>query len=364
MQALAEQLRELIRARGPISFRDWMRAALYDPVAGYYNRSDLERWGRGGDYRTSPERSELFAATFARYFARLYEELGRPGHWTIVEGGGGDGRFAQGVLRTLGEQYPRVFEATRYVFEETSLDAVARARETLNEHGARRSLLENPARVTFADPSAINPSNSSLYFSNELLDAFPVHRVVSDGELYVTLDDSDKFVWTAGAFSDPRLEEYAVKLVPGQIIEVNLAIDDWFASVAEKMQRGYVITVDYGAEEEDLYDASLRPEGTLRGFAGHGFVDDVLSAPGEYDITSTVNWTQVIAAGERLGFEVVEFESQDRFLLRAGLLEVLEKELRGKKTEADKVRVTTGAREMILPGGMASSFQVLVQQRG
>src|SRR5918996_5326750 len=128
MQALAEQLREQIRLRGPIPFRDWMLAALYDPEFGYYNRSDLERWGREADYRTSPERSELFAATFARYFAKLYDDLGRPERWTIVEGGGGNGRFAQGVLRTLFERFPQIFAATRYVVYELSDDALQRAR--------------------------------------------------------------------------------------------------------------------------------------------------------------------------------------------------------------------------------------------
>lgn len=328
-----------------------MAAALYDPQFGYYNRSDLQRWGREADYRTSPERSELFAATFARYFAKLYEELGRPSEWTIVEGGGGDGRFALGVLRALEEEYPTVFQATQYVFDEASADAQRRARQ---------ALLKYSERVTFANQSVLNPS---LYFSNELLDAFPVHRVACDGELYVTLDDSDEFTWTTGSFSSPRLQDYAVKLAPGQIVEVNLAIDDWLASIAAQMTRGYVIAVDYGAEADELWDASLRPQGTLRGFSRHGFVDDVLSAPGEYDITSTVNWTQVIDAGERLGFQVVEFESQDRFLLRAGLLETLEKELKQIEKKADQIRLTTGAREMILPGGMASSFQVLVQKR-
>lgn len=354
MEPLAERLKTLIRTRGPIPFRDWMQAALYDPQFGYYNRRDLARWGRGGDYRTSPERSVLFAATFARYFAKLYEELEQPPAWTIVEGGGGDGRFAHGVLRTLAEQHTNVFEATRYIFQDTSADAVARARDVLDEF---------QARVTFDDKAVFNPSSPWLYFSNELLDAFPVHRVTHEGELYVTVDENDMFVWTPGTFSDPRLKDYSTKLAPGQIIEVNLAIDDWLASIVARMQRGYVITVDYGAEEDELYDAALRPEGSLRAISRHGFVDDVLLAPGDYDITSSVNWTDVMATGERLGLQVVEFESQHRFLLRAGLLEVLAQELRRTKAEADKVRLTTGAREMILPGGMASSFQVLVQKR-
>ena len=335
---LAERLRELIRARGPIPFRDWMEAALYDPEFGYYTRSDLKRWGREGDYRTSPERSELFAATFARYFAKLYDELGQPSQWTIIEGGAGDGTFAQRVQRALEKDYPRVFEATRYLISEVG------------------DVCESP-----------DPSTPWLYFSNELLDAFPVHRVTGEGELYVTLDSENSFTWSVGSFSTPRLSEfverYSIKLAPGQIIEVNLAIDDWLSSLASKLKRGYVITVDYGAEASDLYDPTLRPNGTLRAFSRHQFVDDVLAAPGEYDITSSVNWTQVKATGERLGLQVVEFDSQDRFLLRNGLLDELQQRLTRIEKEADKLRLTTDAREMILPGNMASSFQVLVQER-
>jgi SAM-dependent MidA family methyltransferase len=335
---LAERLRELIRARGPITFRDWMEAALYDPEFGYYTRADLKRWGREGDYRTSAERSELFAATFARYFAKLYDGLGCPSQWSIVEVGAGDGTFARRVQRALEEEYPRIFEATRYHISEI--------------HNVSRPILG---------------SNPILYFSNELLDAFPVHRLNDQGELYVTLDPENRFTWTVGPHSTPRLteflDEHSLKLAPGQTIEINLAIDDWLTSVAANVERGFVITVDYGAEAAELYDPVFRPNGTLRAFSRHGFVDDVLSAPGEYDITSSVNWTQVKATGQRLGLRVVEFDSQDRFLLRAGLLDALARRLTRMKTDADKLRLTTDAREMIIPGNMASSFQVLVQKR-
>ena len=78
MSALIDRLQERIRSEGPITFHEWMKTALYDPEQGYYCRSDRERWGRHGDYRTSPERSVLFAATFARYFVKLYQDLGSP----------------------------------------------------------------------------------------------------------------------------------------------------------------------------------------------------------------------------------------------------------------------------------------------
>ena len=310
-----------------------MKAALYDPDGGYYTRSDLKRWGRQGDYRTSPERSELFAATFARYFAKLYDQLQQPPHWTIVEAGPGRGDFAAGVQRALRDLN------LRYVPVETT--------EELEK---------------------LPPIKAGIVFSNEVLDAFPVHRLIQteDGlsEFYVAVEN-DRFVWTTGPLSSPKLAEFCreYSLDTGQIIEVNLEIDRWLSILAAKLEVGYVITVDYGAESCDLYDAALRPHGTLRAFSRHGFVDDVLAQPGDYDITSSVNWSQVQAVGARLGFTTVEFAPQDRFLIDAGLLDEFQRALSRAATDAEKLSLSTGAREMILPGGMGSSFQVLVQKR-
>lgn len=360
--SLAERLRELIRREGAITFHDWMKLALYDPEHGYYQRSDRERWGREGDYRTSPERSRLFAATFARYFVTLYAELDRPAQWTIVEGGAGDGGFADGVLQTLAIQFPAVFAATRYVVCDASSDALSRARERLVEFTDRVEFYSDQDQFTV---------ETGVYFSNELIDAFPVHRVVKDeqglSELYVNVDASGRFVWSKGRLSTSRLSEfvrdYSLELVNGQIVEINLAVENWLGQVAARLSNGFVITVDYGAEAAELYDAGQRPQGTLRGFARHNFVDDVLAQPGEHDLTTTINWTQVMTVGKEFGLNVVDFSSQDKFLLKAGLLEELEYQMNSAQTDAEKATLTTGAREMILPGGMASSFQVLVQSK-
>jgi SAM-dependent MidA family methyltransferase len=326
-----------------------MKAALYDPDGGYYQRADLQRWGRAGDYRTSPERSELFAATFARCFAKLYDELEQPESWTIVECGAGDGRFAAGVLHTLADRFPGVFAATQYVVCE------------LNQQRAQERSREFGERVHFC--SDLPAVKAGIYFSNELLDAFPVHRLIKsdDGllEFYVSVGSNGEFEWATGPVSTPRLFS-SLDLAPGQIVEINLELDDWLAQVAGKLEKGFVITVDYGAEADELYDPALRPHGSLRAFSRNGFVDDLLAQPGEVDITATINWAQLKRAG---GLKVVEFASQDKFLLRAGLLEEMEYLLTKTTNDAEKAALTAGAREMILPGGMASSFQVLVQER-
>jgi SAM-dependent MidA family methyltransferase len=183
----------------------------------------------------------------------------------------------------------------------------------------------------------------------------------------VALDASGQFVWSTGPPSDTRLAEYfafvGVELAEGQTTEVNLGVEDWLKTVAGKLRAGYVVTVDYGAAAEQLYCASERGQGTLRGFRQHRLVEDILASPGDQDITATLDWTFVRRAGERLGFETIDFQPQDRFLLCTGLLEELERMVAGTDDEALKLQLRTGAREMIMPTGMAASFQVLVQKK-
>jgi SAM-dependent MidA family methyltransferase len=341
-----------------------MREALYDPTEGYYCRSDQTRWGRKGDYRTSPDRSSLFAATFARYFARLYDDLGRPAQWTIVESGAGDGHFAHGVLQTLLKSFPRVFAATSYVIDELSQHSRSLARQRLEPFIDRVKFME-------LGDVEIDPG---IVFSNELVDAFPVHRVTRNGtrlqEFYVTVGDSGNFEWLLdGPTGDlsPQLakyfSEFGIELGEGQIAEVNPGIEGWLRKIADKQCRGYVVTVDYGASADDLYSTTTRQSGTLRGFHRHKFVDDLLARPGEQDLTTTVNWSLVMSVGGRLGFEVVEFTRQDQFLLAAGFLEQLTVESEQCGDESERLRLSTAAREMILPDSMASHFQVLVQKK-
>ena len=361
MPSLTDRLRERIQREGPISFRDWMAAALYDDAEGYYCRERI-RWGRAGDYRTSPERSLLFAATFARYFAKLHRQLGSPAEWMVIETGAGSGEFAEVVLDSLRLRSPEVFAATKYLVDELSPDSRARARDRLDRFGPH---------VQFAKPETLQVVPAGLIFSNELLDAFPVHRLtVQKGilrEFFVAAAGNETFTWKLLDPSTERLQEYfaasGIKLAEGQIAEVNLEIDGWLRRQTAILDRGFLVTVDYGAEASELYSPTERPAGTLRSFQQHRISADILANPGEQDITSSVNWSQVSKSGEALGLETIEFARQDRFLMDEGLLDELELRVGECNDEAEKLRLRTSVREMILPGGMAASFQVLVQEK-
>jgi SAM-dependent MidA family methyltransferase len=362
---LANRLRERIRREGLMPFREWMNVALYDSADGYYCRSDLTRWGKAGDYLTSPERSPLFAATFACYFVRLYEELGAPPTWTIIEAGAGAGHFASGVLETLQRDYPKVFASTRYIIDEASADAIARAQTMLAPF---------KERVEFRRLNEINPTtmpvNDTVIFANELLDAFPVHRVkMRDGqlrELCVDCDANGNFIWAECPPTTARLAEYfeclQIELAEGQIAEVNLQALDWMTCAATVSPRAFLIVVDYGAEAAELYESSARPAGTLRAFHRHQFAGDPLARPGEQDLTTNVDWSSIKHAGAQAGLQTILFARQDKFLLHAGLLEQLERLSANSQGEADAARLRASARHMILPDGMSASFQVLIQK--
>ena len=363
--SLTSRLRARIDREGPISFRDWMEAALYDERDGYYCRPNRIRQGRAGDYRTAPESSPLFAATFARYFSKLFAELffelGSPPTWTIFEAGAGGGEFAHGVLKTLRAYYPEVFSATSYVVDEVSPATRRRAQERLSEFAERLTF----RRLVEID----NPANAGVCFSNELIDAFPVHRVIVRGgrlrELCVGLNQ-EEFAWVE---CDPaqRVTEYCsraeLRLSEGQIAEINLEAEEFMARAAGLFDRGFLITVDYGAERGELLDSPGRFEGTLRAFRRHELIENVLTRPGEQDLTTTVDWTQIKEAGRRAGLRAIRFERLDRFLLDEGILQHLSQMLLQTEDHVDALRLSTSAREMIMPNGLASSFQVLVQDK-
>ena len=356
--SLRDKLQARIREAGPITFRDWMDAALYDSQHGYYRAPDRSPWGREGDYRTSPERTTLFAATLARYVLELYRELGEPSAWTIFEPGAGSGDFALQVVETLQDLDARSFKRCRYIIDERSEASRSKISERLGPFSER---------VQFCSIEAVEAFDG-IVFANELLDAFPVHRVTTRDdkllEYFVNVDETGAFHWQLGTVSNAEVHEYfrriEIKPREGQIIEVNPAIEHWLKLLGAKLSRGFLILIDYGAESEELLQSPLRNSGTLRAIRRHQFIQDVFANPGKQDLTTTINWTYVRSVAADFGFAVREFLGQDKFLLKIGLLEELERRLRRASNEAEKMRITTEAREMILPTGMAAGFQVLV----
>jgi SAM-dependent MidA family methyltransferase len=340
---LTQILRARIAHAGPIPFRDFMDAALYHPEHGYYT-SGRAGIGRGGDFFTSVSVGPLFGTLLARQFAEMWERLGEPREFSIVEQGAHRGEFARDVLTALRANSPACFAATRYQIIEPS-DALRSAQHaTLGEFAAHWS----PTLDAL-------PAFTGVHFSNELLDAFPVHAVAWDGsvwrEIHVVLDGG-RFVFTSAP-----LRAALAQLTPvpaGYRTEINLAALTWIDALATKLTRGFALVIDYGFPRADYY----RPErttGTLTGYARHRRVDDLLAAPGETDLTAHVDFTALAGRALAAGLRVGGFTDQHHFIVALGALHfpatipdtpASQRELRAFKT-------------LMHPQMMGRSFQVI-----
>ncbi|MBI4759134.1 MAG: SAM-dependent methyltransferase [Chloroflexi bacterium] len=361
--ALKELVRRRIRERGRITFAEYMALALYAPGLGYYTAPG-RRIGKEGDYFTSPNVSPLFGAALARQLTQMWELLGRPVGFAVVECGAGTGLLAGDILKTLREALPELFAGLRYLIVEVSRPLAAVQRRRLGTLSLPRSKVQ-----WFFDMAHLIREPLPLVgcvLSNEFVDALPVHRVrMVRGhlrEIYVTLKDG-RFVEVEGPVSASGLVEYfpalGVELVQGQEAEVNLAALRWLEQVGETLDRGFVVTIDYGYEAPELYDPR-HLGGTLVGYRGHRLCTNPYEAVGRQDLTAHVDFTALVKHGEKAGLATTGITSQMMFLLSLGVLSEIDELPDGLEARRERL----AARHLIMPGGMGEVFRVLIQHKG
>ncbi len=376
---LDDIIREEIRRRGPVTAAFFIDLALYHPEFGYYARAG-RRSGRGGDFFTSVDVGPLFGELLAVQIAECFEWLDsnplasgpaspkrleasaakagpNPGApLDLVEAGAGNGRLARDVLDALERGRPDLYARTRVRLVERSPEATLAQTETLGHHAQLRREDEPGTSTRTRLPDGV----IGIVYGNELLDAFPVHIVVMrEGglrEIFVG-EKGETLVEMEGAPSTPALRAYldraGITLERGARAEINLAADDWIAEAAQKIDRGFLMLIDYGHEAAQLYSGS-HATGTLMTFSSHQAAlrtADWLREPGERDITSHVDLTMVRMSAERAGFTTLGITDQTYFLMGLGLLE------RG-------ARRINQAKTLMLPGGLGSTHKVMIFGKG
>lgn len=352
-----------ITKNGPIPFVRFMELALYHPQFGYYMRqpdsADHERIGWSGDFYTSSDVHPILGRAIAAQARQMDELMGCPTPFTIVEGGAGKGVLARDCLAAIHDQQESFASRVRYVLIEPS----PAMREL-----QRRNLapwLSKPGLVTWVEGlDGLAPqSMTGLFFSNELIDAFPVHRIqVADGrteELYVDYRDG-RFVECFNPLSTAALTHYLQQLNPtwpeSYRTEVNLLAVDWMEQVARRMDRGFVLTIDYGHTAQDLYRPE-RKDGTFLCYFRQRANDDPFLRIGEQDMTAHVDFSSLAAAGETQGLHVTGFTNQMSFLMGLGVEEMIGE----LEPESQEFRA---AIHLLKPNGMGSTFKVLIQHKG
>ena len=328
---LKDVIIDTIRREGALSFRDFMDMALYYPGEGYYT-APQDRIGLTGDYYTSPYLTSLVGEMIAVQLEEMWMLLDRPASFTVLEYGAGSGLLCKDVMTRLmcNEQ---LFASLHY--------------KVIEKNG--RWVEEAKSPVT------------GCVLSNELVDNFPVHRVLMQDELmeiFVGYDDGfTEILRPASPELKGYLDQLQVTLPRGYFTEINLDARDWIQEVAGSLDRGFAITIDYGSSSPELYN---NPAGTLACYYHHRLNRSPYEWIGQQDITARVNFSALDYWGRRSGLEYCGYTSQARFLQGLGLA----RRLRELETQGD-LKSGSGKRMLhTLLVEMGNTFKVLIQRKG
>lgn len=334
-----------------ISYADFISFALYDTEKGYYMKPG-EKVGRQGDFITTSNIGNIYGQLVARWFYKQVCLGVVPAY--VCEIGAGSGRFARAFL----EEWSILSqEPISYTILETS--------------PFHRQLLQKEVgegKITVIDHLQMLKGYRGMIFSNELLDALPVHviekRNGSFYEVMITVEQED-FKEVLVPLSNSKVlsfvKEYFQELREQQRVEVPLAMVEWIKDVSSVMDSGIIVSVDYGYTAMEWKEPA-RARGSLRGYMKHQMKTNVLLDPGEMDITTHVQWDPFIQIGEKHGLLLEKFLRQDEFFLEIGALDLLIDHY-DPNPFSDQNKRNRAIRSLITPGGMSSHFQVVLQSK-
>lgn len=344
---LSDILKEKIKKDGPLSFRDFMDMALYYPSLGYYN-SERNKIGKEGDYYTSPVLSSLFGELVGKQIEEMWLLLAKK-PFTIVEFGAGTGALCADLLHYL-KNNDTLYRELKYCIIEKS--------DAMRKHQQQHL----PEKVEWFDSIKEIGQVNGCILSNEVLDNFPVHKVVMKSELmevFVSYDNGFKeLLRPANEKLKDYFKELHIQLPENYSTEINLQAIEWIKDVASHLDAGFLLTIDYGFPSEEFYSAK-RNSGTLVCYKDHRVNHNVYSNIGNQDITAHVNFSALSTWGKKFGLQCSGFTTQANFLRSLGLMNYLRKlELENPRENRD---IILQLQKLIMD--MGNKFKVLIQQK-
>lgn len=342
---LAEVIRKALE-NNDLPFRDFVELALYHPSLGYYAR----RAKPEADYITSPRLSPLFAATLAGLIREFSSRAGGEMS-TVVDIGCGDGSLIHSLYLERGNT-----TGLRYYGVDRSLERL------------RPEVRDEPGLHFARGLDEVPRDGAHLILANELFDALPFARLVQRDEhlheLWVT-DREGNLDWTEHEAPGPYEDYFSargIELEDGQFADLSLEWEAYYRDISSFVRCGMIVTFDYGFPQDQLFRSRVRRFGTAASYRAQRVTRDLLSWPGEQDLTAHINFTDLIRAGEEAGFSTLFFDRQAKFLLALGAAE--HSLIQGQPATVEELEKKDNARRLILPDGIGEDIRVLVQSRG
>lgn len=349
------------RPQEAIPFSRYMELALYHPVYGYY-MSDKPKVGKEGDFFTSATVHPVFGETLADVVAEMWRSAKAEAP-VLVEIGGGTGSLCRSMLDRLKEAAPEQYQTMTVMLIEASPYHRKLQQDAIAAHDVKKVWYSS------LEEAAVNERIEGVILSNEWLDAFPVHVVEKSAadwhEVWVA-EEEGELREQRGRLT-PEVADYLkrrnLKVPNGMRIEINTGLGQAAADVSRLLKRGYVLTIDYGDLEEELYHPS-RKNGTLMCYYKHQAHDNPFAHPGEEDITAHVNFTAWREYGEQAGLGEVAYMRQDQFLMRSGLLHKAVAHMDKDPFTSVAMKRNRAIQQLVDPAGLGGRFRVMVQSKG
>jgi SAM-dependent MidA family methyltransferase len=368
----AEIIRREIKKCGVLPFARFMELALYCPETGYYE-TKRDNVGRRGDFYTSVSVGNLFGELLAFQFSEWLEEIktrdSQISNLNLIEAGAHDGKLAKDILNWLSKNRPKLFSEMNYYIFEPSPRRQEWQQETLKKFTPKVRWFSNLFKVGRDSVEPESKKIQGIIFSNELLDAFPIQRFGWNAkekkwfEFGVALE-TEKFIWAkiknpGFVIQDSELDlpsELLEILPDNYTAEISEPAKKWWRDAANILQRGKLLTFDYGFTSDEQFSPA-RTNGTLRAYFRHHFADDILANVGEQDLTAHVNFSAIQKIGEKTGLKTDLFSTQTKFLTQ-----ILEKTLKEKSFDWNSARARQ-FQTLTHPEHLGRAFKVLVQSR-
>ncbi len=359
---LTDFIRQQIAAHGPVTFRWFMQQALYHPKHGYYG-SGRARIGYQGDFYTNVSVGRIFGELMAKQFEEMWLRMNKPVSFTILEEGAHNAQFAGDVLSWTQRFSPELHACLKYWIVEPNPRLQQEQQATLSTW-PRNKIRWSPSLDSFE-----NGSLCGVHFSNELLDAFPVHLVTSTGgawqENFVDVDKSG-FRFVYGPPSSLQLRTALDRLPPPALppgvkeyrTEINLAAPRWIEDTSKVLGQGYVLAVDYGYPR-DVYYTPERAAGTLATYQEHRRGDNPLTSVGECDLTAHVDFTTLAERAEASGLRLAGFCDQHHFLVGVGEGELLAIERSAQEMTPELLHFIRSFKTLMHPAMMGMAFKFI-----
>jgi SAM-dependent MidA family methyltransferase len=387
---LRQKIEQEIRERGPIPFSRYMELCLYDPEFGYYSRN-AEQFGKAGDFYTSSDVHVVFGRLLTRQFDEMWRALGSSEHVDLVELGPGRGLFAQDVLGWSKKKFPNFFHALHYILVESSPALRQRIETTLHSYleaekaelvaesnyvgtaapgcpagrspAASSQLASQPGSQS-ANDRALTPETPTIVFANEFFDALPVEIISPKGSLRIDTRDGRLIeIWAPPSADELEfLDRYSVHPEPGERVEVPLVAQQYAERISANIQRGFIVTIDYGYTRNE--QLAGRHRGTLKAIRQHSISANPYEAPGEQDLTADVNFTALAAAAENHGMQTHKLLTQSQFLMGLGEANQFSDAFEQCRLPQERAKVALQLKHLVTPAGMGESFQVLIATKG